>query len=798
MPGRTSKKGFKALLVNHAEKGVFGLAALLGLATLGMTRWSHYDGSPDQITEKVKKSKTELEARTWPEEEQAQFKLSADQLPAQVVYDSLRREYRPEGYPFPMEFSTRFVHALYQRKEPLKEPVLVRLEQPLAASGRVLVQKAPPLMASTEGTTPESEKTETKPKEEFVPDEFRQRNPGGQPGAIGGAAGPGGAYNPMFTAPDLYAGGGYPMGGAYPMGSGEGGAGMAAMPTVEGEGHHYVAVRAVFPVKDQIRKFAEAIQRPFGEAARAFDIIDFQLERQELVSSADQNWSDWTTVDRAAAEQVLTSSDGFDPEVISGTVTNSVMTMPLPKRVFGQWFTDVTHPALEKFQLSDKEVSEQLEFNRKLLEKYLEDQKNVQQPKIQRKGFSGLVFDNREVQSSVMGGSSAYDTSYMGGMAPEMSYGGSGYGGGGYGASGGYGGSGGYAPPGYGSGGMGGGYPMATNAPRMNAGGRGGQMTPEEMMKKLGSGDKKEVDKTLMEFIKTRATVDGELLLFRYIDFAVEPGKTYRYRVRLELINPNFGRQPSEANGEATVVQGETRTSKWSEVTEPTYVQSDVDYFVASVDTRKSMPQARMNMFQWDSKMGTVVQGAVDAYVGQTISGKQKTEVINPPKHTFESEDYTFASKDFVVDAAGDAKLDPKYHTDLKFTTSSGDLGLPARVLVADAVGNLHDLDSHRSASDEKKKRKYMEQQAKAFDYLKQIAAASMQVGGLGEMASPEGMYDMYGGMGGKNKKNNMRKGMGGGSGSGYGSGGYPMGYPGGPMSSGPGSGGSGRRPAGR
>lgn len=787
MPGRTSNKGFKALLVNHAEKGVFGLAALMGLATLGMTRWSHFDGTPDRITDKVKKTKAELEARTWPEEERQQFVLTQDQLPAQIVYDSLRREFRPEGFPFPMEFSTRFVHALYQRKEPLKEPTLVRLEQPLAAAGRVLVQKAPPLMASTEGTTAETEKPEKKPKDEDVPDEFRQRNAGGLgPGGVPGAAG--GAYNPMFTAPDLYAGGGYP-GGAYPMGSGEGGAGMA-MQTVEGEGHHYIAVRAVFPVKDQIRKFAEAIQRPFVEAARAFDIIDFQLERQELSTGGDGKWSDWTTVDRAAAEQVLTSSDGFDPEVIAGTVTNSVMTMPLPKRVFGQWFTDITHPALEKFQLSEKEIGEQLEYNRKLLEKYLEDQKNVQQqPKIERKGFSGLVFDNREVQASVLGGGSAYDTSYMGGMAPEMS---GGYGGG-YG-SGGYGGGGGYAPPGYGSGGMGGsGYPMAQNAPRMTPGGRGAQMSPEEMMKKLSSGKKDEVDKTLMEFIKTRATVDGELLLFRYIDFAVEPGKTYRYRVRLELINPNFGRQPSEANGEATVVQGETRSTKWSEVTDPTYVKPDVDYFVASVDTRKSMPQARMNMFQWDSKMGTVVQGAVDAYVGQTIGGKQKTEVINPPKHTFESEDYTFASKDFLVDAAGDTKLDPKYHSDLKFATSSGDLGLPPRVLVADAVGNLRDLDSLSAASDEKRTRKYMEAQAKAFDYLKQMAAAATSVGGLGEMSYPEGMMDMYS-MGGKNKKNNMRKGgMGSGS-SMYGSGGYPMGgYPGGPMSSGPSSG-SGRR----
>jgi hypothetical protein len=774
MPGKSSNKGFKALIVNHAEKGIFGLAALVGLGALGTTRWSHYDGTPDKITNKVKESKTALEAQTWPETERQAFVLTQDQLPAQVVYDNLRREYRPESYPFPMEFSAKFVRPLYDRKEPLKEPVLARLEQPLATAGRVLVQKAPPMLASAEGATPEGGAAPAaQPMQDETPDEFRNRNQlgGAFPGAPGGAGGPAGMSTPMFTAPDLYSGpSGYAVPGADGMAGGM--AGGAVMPKVEGEGHHYVAVRAVFPVKDQIRKFAEAIQRPFGEAARAFDIIDFQLERQELVSPADGKWGEWSTVDRAAAEQVLTVADGFDPEVVAGTVTNSVMTMPLPRRVFGQWVRDITHPALERFQLSDNEINEQVEYNRRLLEKYLADQKTLQ-PKIQRKGFSHLTFDNREVASSVFGGNSAYDTSsYMGGM-PEMSA---------------YGGAAGYGS-GYQAGGMGGmagqGFPMAANAPR--AAGRGGQMTPDELAKKILSKDEKEVSKALAEFVRTRATVDGELLLFRFIDFAVEPGKTYRYRARLDLMNPNFGRQPSEANGEATVVQGETRSTKWSEVTEPAYVKPDVDYYVASVETKKTLPTAKMSMYQWDSKMGTVVQGTVETYAGQTISGSQKVDVIDPTESTFETKNYSFSSKDFVVDAAGDAKLVPTYHTDLKFTTSSGDLGLPPRVLVADAEGDLIDIDAQSAAAAEKKARNYMDAQAKAFDYLKQLADAAANTSGLEGLTGPAmPEMSMYGDMMGPGrKKNNMRKG-GAGMYGGYGSGSSPgpgMYGPGGPGS---------------
>jgi len=757
MRGRTSHAGFRALLVNHAEKGVFGLAALMGLATLGMSRWSHFDGTPDQITEKVRKSKTELEARTWPAEERQQFLLTRDQLPAQLVYENLRRPYRPEGFPFPMEFSTRFVHSLTARRQPLKEPVLVRLDQPLATAGRVLVQKAPPLATSAETPRPNARTPAEAPGAgEFLPDELR---PPGHTARTARGNASGVPWNPLDAAPDLRA-------GTYPV-RGDGGRADLPMPTVAGEGHHYVAVRAVFPVKDQIRKFAEAIQRPFGEAARAFDIIDFQLERQELASSTDQKWSDWATVDRAAAEQVLTSSDGFDPEVIAAAVTNSVMTMPLPKRVFGQWFTDVTHPALEKFQLSEDEIGEQLEYHRKLLSRYLETQKSQRPPRIPRKGFAPQQFDSREVQAEFFGGGATYEAPFAGSTRPISP---------------------GPTP-------LGSRLPAAMSPARMGAG-RQGLLTPEEMMKRLGSANPKDADKALVEFIRTRATVDGELLLFRYIDFAVEPGKTYRYRVRLELINPNFGRQPSEANGEATVVQGETRTSKWSDVTEPAYVKPDVDYFVASVEMRKSIPQARLNMFQWDSKLGTVVQGAIDACVGQLIAGRQRTEVIDPPNGRIETQDYAFVSKDFLVDAAGDSRLDAKYHSDLKFATSRGDLGLPARVLVADAAGCLHGLDSLRSGPDEKKARKYMDDQSSAFRRLREMAAQAAEGGGLGPMilAPSAGGLDSPGN---GNRKNTMRRRPEGVSGGGSGgSAGSSSGHPGDSASSGP-AGGTGRHPSG-
>lgn len=688
MRGSAPTRGVRALLIQHAEKGIFGLAALVGLAAFGTTRWSHFEGTPERITEKVYKQRTELEAQVWPAEERQRFTLTPDQLPAQLVYEHLRREYRPESFPFPMEFSTRFRHSLYGGRPPLKEPVLAWLDQPLATPGRVLVQKSP-ILPNANRRAPNEQADPV--RRERLPDELLPRGPASldsrrqRPSDLN-------ADTDAFPSP---------LRGSIPEGSG-------VPVSITADGYHYVSVRAVFPIKDQIRQYAEAIHRPFVDAARAFDIIDFQLERQELDSPWDTRWSDWSPVDRAAAEQVLTSSDGFDPEGIAGTVTNSVMTMPLPRRVFGQWFSDVTHPALEQFRLSEKEVQEQLAYQRKLVERYAEANKAAPK-RIERGGFARYLYDNRDLQAQLL--------TDPGPSGPQ------------YGAP---------ASPGFGGRPMvNAPFPQAGNPPRSPQGPRTAPVTPDEILRRLAAGDRQGVDRALQEFVRTRATVEGELLLFRYLDFAAEPGKTYRYRVRLELLNPNFGRQPSEANGESTVVQGETRLTRWSDTTEPAFVKPDVDYFVSSVETRKSLPQARLTVFQWDSKLGTVVQGAVETFVGQFIGGKERAEVIDPANRRIETTDYAFASKDFLVDAFGDEQLNPKYHSDLKFATSRGDLGLPARLLVADERGRLHDVDAYGSAADERKARRYMANQTEAFRWIRDLAAAALQTDSLMDLLGP-------------------------------------------------------------
>jgi hypothetical protein len=85
------------------------------------------------------------------------------------------------------------------------------------------------------------------------------------------------------------------------------------------------------------------------------------------------------------------------------------------------------------------------------------------------------------------------------------------------------------------------------------------------------------------------------------------PGKTYRYRVRFELANPNFGRRLEDAGGLQHVVDPETLQTPWSNITETVSVPDELQYFVLDVQdlSNRIFPWARFDVFQYDTEHGT-------------------------------------------------------------------------------------------------------------------------------------------------------------------------------------------------
>lgn len=776
-------KGFnaKAFLVNHTEKLIFGIVSLMSLAFIGTAQWSSYKGTPGEITEKVAKGKEALNNHTWPEEERKKYELTQEKRPIQQVHEELLVSITPEKY----EFVTKFVTSPWQGKEPLTEPVLLKLVEPLASAGKVLIERqsltnpldinggvptdpnspngvapGPNNPAQPGGTSADDENDEfafggNSPQPGGVPaggagnfrfgrggDDDDDPGPGGMPpGAVvvrpprtpaqkGGApAKKGAAKRSKKGDDDLMPPGGMPasgMGGLAGFGRGgrdDGeGLGYNVGAVREAQAYKFAIVRAVFPIKEQIVRYMQATNSMSIEAAaQLFEVIDFNLERQELIGRTDQ-WTDWEPVDTQAAIDVLEQSGQPEADVVRAAVTDSAITMPLPPRIYGRWGKMASHPRILSFELSPEEIQQEVKLNAELMKMREEMEKNQiksQPQKVQKRGFSSVAGDARALQSQVLGGG-AMDDGEMGfGRGTNVDDGKRRRG----------------NRPG-----------QPTNAPGANNG-MDAQANYAALMDRLSkSTDEEEKKKALAEYIKKSVTAEGELLLFRYLDFNVDPGKTYRYRVRLVLNNPNFGHLTSEANGEASVVAGETRETDWSDVTKPVTIERDVAYFVKDVDLRRN--KTIVSVYEWDTKLGTTVHGDIDLYPGQHITGKAKTNVIDPAKSMAEVKDYTFKSPDVFVDTHTDVALDRNLHKDLRLPGgSNGEALLPEEALVVQAAtGELAVIDPVREAGEQARLEKQQKAQDEFFAWMTQPVGGAVAAPGMDD--DGEGGFGRLGGAG--------------------------------------------------
>jgi len=753
----------KKLLINHGEKIGMAVVALIVLAGLAGADWVPYDSTPGAITQKVSEAEAKWVPAQWPPEEAAQFEIKPEDEPKAIVAAHI-------GNAMPLsEFmlTQKFARSPYEQTAPLKNPEWMKLDAPIANGGRVLLavvdedyQKEMELFQQglgpdgkplPAGTFPGAKK----PMDDNIPDEFRQRptqgvgglgaegvTPGMQPGgdAMSSAMPPGAAAGrnrrgrgAAGAAEAAMPGDPYAAGMMDGMGMpGAAGGGLPAGQT--GRGFHYISVRAVFPLREQIYKIAEATNVQPTQGGMNLEILDYQIERQTKQESGDPWGGPWDPVDINTSTDVLTKmSVGLEPDVVYTSLTDPAMTMPLPARVSGQWMKDVTHPRIEKFTLTPEQIQQEVRFQQEALRRLDELKKELPPPPAQKGGWSTLVISGSQLTGAVMGGG-AYGGGLggMGGFSmPEMSMGG------GIGAE-----TGGMST--YGAGGSVGAPGTGKPAPKVKS------------IEELLNMKDKDLAKELADYVDKVVTAAGELLLFRYIDFSVEPGKTYRYRARLVFRNPNFGKSAEAAGGDTTVVTGETRTSDWCEPTAPESVQKDQQTFVTDVRSAPgtAFPTPQLNVFQWDPKLGSLQQAVLNVKLGQTISGKARIEVLDPAKASFETKEYAFQSTDYVVDAQPDVQIEASAHPDVKAAGGSrGDLMLPEQVLVALSEGGVSILDPSVSRAAEQASKKNLELQNEYWKKMKetQSAAGDPLAGAGGEAGvGVEGMYDGGFGMGGR------------------------------------------------
>lgn len=633
---------YKQMLIDHGEKLVFGLIALIVLVAMIRTNWAPYSAkTPQEIEDKVQSAQSTIRNSSWPVEEQQKFKLTeniADKVGELVSPVEVAR----------YEWVGEMVSPLYKRSEPIKEPRFLPLEEPLATEGRVILATRSTSLMTPAGIAADGIGGPGTTTQKVDPDGISQFAPANNRGRQNNPDVPGGPGESPDRFEDPLA----------PGVSGPEGELGGSTTGVEGRGRRFVAVRGVIPVRRQLEAIAKALHEPTAKVSDRLQYVDFQIQRQAAVGGKNPWGGAWEDVDIQVALDILNESLDFDEDFVDSNITDAVFTSPLPMRVRGSWARWATHPRVKNYELS----REGQEMQRLINQRAAEHQKQYEaelaaQQQVKPGGFAGLQLP-------------------IGRIRQDM-----------------------------------GGDPVANRTLMQNL---SAQLDPEGM------------NRGAINQIQMKISAAGNLLLFRYFDFAVEPGNAYRYKVRFELVNPNFNRPVEELENPESR-DGATRWTDWSAATAPVYIEEDADYFVADVDEGRgrNSPTASIDIFQWYPDAGTFINKVLKVGFGQFVGGKAKTEVLRPAPETWEEEVVDFSTGDVLVDALPDIRVDTDMHADLRLPSSArGKVGIVNEAIMVNEYGELVSLDPRSRQAQHYQLRKRLEAEGAPYLWIKDQSKA--------------------------------------------------------------------------
>lgn len=371
----------------------------------------------------------------------------------------------------------------------------------------------------------------------------------------------------------------------------------------EVRGYRWVVITAVYPHKKQVEEYRKAL-KTFEEPKYK----EVKVERRVL--QADGTFSDWQPVDTSVQADLakrVVNWEPENPELVDAIV--DALVQPLPELAYGMWsYVDHIKAIQSVAEAKKKSVEEVAQAGA------AQGQQAAAGP---YGGYGGYEGANFAGEDTAMEGEYGDETGYpgMGGGYPGM--------GGGYpGMTGGYPGmeAGGY--PGMGSGG----YPgMGTGGYPGMGGPAGRAMMPPGTGMPYGQGSQAPVPQQSAAHEGPKLNV--EYVQIRFVDYTVEPGRTYQYRMKVVVENPNYKR-PDVAD--ESYAQSETLEGPWSDPSPAVYVGKDVEYYL--VDVRESEdPVQRRAIFEvhrWDQQTGDWYLDRFETVPGATIGGPRKIEVL--------------------------------------------------------------------------------------------------------------------------------------------------------------------------
>ncbi|MDR0871825.1 MAG: hypothetical protein LBN39_13670 [Planctomycetaceae bacterium] len=347
-------------------------------------------------------------------------------------------------------------------------------------------------------------------------------------------------------------------------------------------GERWAIVTGLIPIKQQLDEYVSA----FSTSTLSDPVRDFpsyylyDVERAEIEpGKADPNWEKLEFITVWKEKTTLwAAAAGFDP--VDPTYLAPVhlfpMAYPLPP-VAKKYNEDVVHPPVVPM----------------MTESQVRDLKDAE--KVQKKMFDEMLKLN---QADLLENGPAFSSAGGGagiGMGTDGGMSGGGMG-------------------------MGTGMGMGSG-PDMGGTGTSGRTTRRQ----------REAAKKLEEELKPVVVTD---FLFRFLDFKVKAGKSYKYRVRLYLANPNYELQANFLEQDA-LAKEKWLITEWSETSnmvtiplESRILTSDIT--AANARTPWDEPYAKITMVYFDMNDGSEWYAEKDRVSRGTTCNFKKLEVTNP------------------------------------------------------------------------------------------------------------------------------------------------------------------------
>ena len=687
---KLSVEGMKTLFLKHGEKVILGLVALFVVMSLVGTQWASYKKVPGELTDKLTTADQVIEnvKNTWPEEERKNYPDFSPKAQVRQMLASMSSA--------PFTYSTPFWTPPGGQKEPFKEPDYLPVVDLIATPGRTMLAQNntedSEMEEESEGS--DDETTTDEDDEEEGNDDFAKRKTSNTAGNTPlGGSGTGGISL-------SFGGGGGGLGGGYEQ----------EISTFEDPGASILGAFSGAPEggEGEMSQMGSSMALPDtvkGVPVRYISVRGIFDLRKQVLNYAHALQTDITSaekmvkfIDFKLERQVADSPQGpWDGEwkTVDISVAKDYLshTIDFDQDPVSQGVRDsvITMPLPARLMgvwrnnvnhpsIKEFELSdEEMEAEAALNRKIIEEFRKNRESIVQEIPPGG--FADQQMNMSQFQGSFLKD--------------------------------------------------------------KGNKKQLGKDVEDIFGKDSKIDSEKLIEKIKDQVDAAGNLVLFRYIDFDIEPGKSYQYRVRLVLRNPNYGVPVDQVNT-PSVVEGQIRETPESDPSNVATVAEDYAYFLSMVRPPRGSASeiAEMLVYEWFDESGTLIKGKLAMELGDYIGGKQKTYVLRPDQMTFEEEDdVLFKSNDLLIDAMFVGRLDRNLHSDLKAPAdlSRHESGITPEALVLDREGRLKEIDPISLASLQKKYESNYTKEKGPFEDLKGANEESLVSSDADSLLDPEG-----------------------------------------------------------